>query len=182
VARLQPVQGTPTDGPAAAVYGHIIGKGHEVPAVLQALAHSPELLRAWTDLTWPLRDKCQTPRAIRELAIMRVAQLADAAYAWEHHRPWALSSGIRPAQLDALKAWPSSAEFDEDERAVLAAADEITAGRLSDAAYDRLAARFDEQGIVELVVTISFYGCAARVIDALGVELEPAYRASRAPA
>jgi hypothetical protein len=40
--------------------------GREMPEIYRTLANAPRLLRAWTDLAWPLRNEVLVPRGLRE--------------------------------------------------------------------------------------------------------------------
>lgn len=74
----------------------------------------------------------------------------------------------------------TSGEFEERERALLAATDELViTGQLADQRYAALAEHLDQREIVEVVLTISFYRCVSRVLAGLGVQLEPEYEDPR---
>ena len=138
----------------------------------RALAHAPALLEAWLDFAWSLRRDCVTPRALRELMILRTAIVMDSAYEWQQHRTMACDAGVPEEQVEALAAWPSSDRFDERERAALLFTDAVLSGRVHEAVEAEVARHFDEQERVELVLTASFYAMVPRVLDALRVPLE----------
>ncbi len=92
------------------------------------LGTAPELFRGWLDFAWPLRLNAKTPRLLRELMILRGAQLSGTAYEWAHHLPMATEAGVSEAQIDALANWRDSDLFDADARAVLQLAEEVTRG------------------------------------------------------
>lgn len=153
------------------IFGRFAERGAEVPQLYQLLANAPAMLEAWIGLAWPLRAAATTPRALRELLILRIAQLTGASYEWQAHEPFAREFGVREAQIAELAEWTASDQFDETERSALAAADELTAsGELSDDAFGSLAQRFDPGELVELILTISFYCCVSRVLKAIGLE------------
>jgi alkylhydroperoxidase family enzyme len=41
-----------------------------------------------------LRGREHCPPRLRELAVLRLAQLVGSAYEWSHHRPMALHAGV----------------------------------------------------------------------------------------
>ncbi|MEO1689677.1 MAG: carboxymuconolactone decarboxylase family protein, partial [Pseudomonadota bacterium] len=94
--------------------------GIEVPALYRSLGAAPAMLEAWLAFAWALRREAGTPRALRELVILRGAQVAGAAYEWAHHVPMAREAGVAQARIDALAGWRGSDLFDEAERAALA--------------------------------------------------------------
>jgi alkylhydroperoxidase family enzyme len=78
-----------------------------------------------------------------------------------------------PAEkLEQLANWRASDLFDERERAALAYAEEINAGKVSDEAAAALARHFAPPEVVELTLTAAFYAMVPRVLDALRVPVE----------
>jgi alkylhydroperoxidase family enzyme len=150
-------------------------RGNPVGNVYRTLAYSPPLTQAWHGFLSALRDEVTSPRGLRELVIMRVAQLTNATYIWSRHWPMAIASGVRPAQLEDLRDWEVSSEFSEEERAALRYAQAITEMRDDEAGFDSLRARFSPEVIVELTLTASFYTTVAQVTQALQIDLEPEY-------
>lgn len=147
-----------------------------VPDLYRTLGHAPEMLEAWTAMAWPLRSQPKTPRALRELIIMRVAQLTGAAYEWAHHMPMALGAGVSREKLLALSSGPYAKEFTEQESATLEYAENVLAdGRVDDAVFDRLRRHFAPGEIVEITLTASFYANVARVLLALRIDVEPEF-------
>ncbi|HWU11833.1 MAG TPA: carboxymuconolactone decarboxylase family protein [Streptomyces sp.] len=168
----------PSDDPDAVRYGvfsSFAAEQREPIDLYRALANVPELLLAYRSLPQHLRHAAVSPRRLRELAVLRVAQLVGSAYEWSHHRPMAMKAGVSEAQIDALASWRSSDRFDADERPVLAAVDAIHDLRLSDAEFTALEERLGRHGAVEIVVAVAQYEATARIIQALGVDVEPSY-------
>jgi len=173
MARIDLVPHDPADPELAAMFAEVRARGIPVPNLYRVLGHAPAMLRAWLDFAWPLRLHAKTPRAIRELLILRGAQRSQVEYEWVHHVPMALAAGVPQAKIDALAAWRESALFDDVERAVLALADEVTDGPGASAGcIAALGQHFDESAVVELVLTASFYVCVGRVLRSMDVELE----------
>ena len=145
-----------------------------VPELYQLLANAPQMLRAWTGIAWPLRNDAECPRRLRELIILRIAQLTDASYEWESHLGFAERHGVRPTQVDALRDWQTSAEFDDRERALLQLADQLTlCGDLPYASFEPLTRHFSDSEIVEVILTAAFYCCVSRVLKAVALEATP---------
>ena len=139
-----------------------------------ALAHAPRLLEAWIDFSWALREQCETPRALRELIILRTAQLMLSPYEWHQHRRMAAEAGVDEHQVAELAMWPTSPAFNDAERAALAFTDALAERHVPDEVNAALAEHFDEQARVELTLTASFYFGVPRLLDALRVPVETA--------
>jgi 4-carboxymuconolactone decarboxylase len=146
------------------------------PNLYRALANHPAIITAWTEFSNTLRNNTRTPRALRELVILRGAQLARSEYEWAQHLGMARRAGVREAQIQALSGWRASPEFDAQEKAALALAEAVTQGRVSDEVYGEATRHFDHHDYVELAVTAGFYAMVARVLDAMGVKLEDDFK------
>ncbi|MEA2393894.1 MAG: hypothetical protein QOJ82_1785 [Solirubrobacteraceae bacterium] len=138
----------------------------------RALANSPEMLRAYLKLSWGLRLDPETPRALRELLIVRAAQVAESSYEWHHHVRMARQAGVGEEQLDAVADWREASVFSERERAALALAEDLVRGSVDEATAAELERHFSDAERVELILTGAFYAMVARLLDAMGVPLE----------
>lgn len=153
------------------------GPEAELPGLYRVLGNAPAMLDAWIAFAWPLRLEARSPRGVRELLILRGAQLCDATYEWAHHVPMALDAGITVEQVRALEDWRRADGFDARERAALRLADEVCRGPGASAGCLRELAEagFTDEERVELVLTASFYVCVARLLTSMAVDLEPGY-------
>lgn len=139
----------------------------------RALANQPEVLRAWIDLAWTLRLRGSVDRSLRELLILRAAQILDSDYEWGHHVMAARAAGLAEAKIAALARWRWEREvYDDRERAALLYTEGVVDGDVSDTAAAALAEHFDPAGVVEITVTAGFYACVGRVLDALAIPLD----------
>jgi len=143
------------------------------PNLYRGLANHPQIIAAWTEFANTLRHGSRTPRALRELVILRGAQLSASEYEWAHHLRMARKAGVREAQIEALPDWRVSPEFDSREKAALALAEAVTEGRVTEEVYALAKKHFDDHDYVELALLAAFYAMVGRMIDAMGVELEP---------
>ncbi len=144
------------------------------PNLYKALANHPALVAAWTEFSKVLRYDTRTPRALRELVILRGAQLMRSEYEWAQHLAMARRAGVREAQIAALGQWRASPEFDAREKAALALGEAVTTGRVSDEVHAEARRHFDEHDYVEIALVAAFYAMVGRMLDAMGVPLEPA--------
>jgi alkylhydroperoxidase family enzyme len=143
------------------------------PNLYRALANHPKLVAAWTEFARAIRYESRTPRPLRELVILRGAQLMSSEYEWAQHLRMARKAGVRESQIAALHDWQRSREFDEKEKAALAIAEDVTRGKVSDATQAEALKHFEMQDYVELALTAAFYAMVGRMLDAMGVQLEP---------
>lgn len=158
------------------VQQELFGDG-PIPHLYQTVGHNPALARALRRLGIALRYKTTLDPRRRELAILRVGQLAQCSYEFGHHTRMAPEFGVTPEDLAALAAWRDSPQFDDQDRAVLQYAEELAQNAgASDATFAALKAFLPEDQIVELTLTIAFYCGVVRFLNGLQVDLEPDYQ------
>ncbi len=149
-------------------------RGTPVGNIFRTLAYTPGLLRRFLAYGGELRNKTKLDPQLRELAILTVGRLAKAEYEFTHHWNLARRTGIGREKLEALTDYERSQLFTEHERAVIQYAVEATRDvRVTDATFDHLREFLDAERIVELVQEVAFYNMVVRVLEPLGVELEP---------
>ncbi len=180
MARLPMLAQQPADPAALALFDQVRsarGPDFVLPDLYRVLGLAPPMFKAWLDFAWPLRLHAVTPRSLRELLILRGAQVSGTDYEWGHHVPMALESGVTQAQIDALDAWASSDLFSAAERAVLRMVDEVTRGpgASADAIAQLQQCGFGPPEVVELVLTASFYVCVSRFLKSMDITLEAGY-------
>ena len=146
------------------------------PNLYKALANHPQLVAAWTEFSKTLRHDTRTPRALRELVILRGAQLQRSEYEWAQHLPMARKAGVSEEQIASLASWWTSPRFDVREKAALALGEAVTQGQVSDAVHAEAKRHFDDHDYVELALVAAFYAMVGRMLDAMGVQLEPDVR------
>lgn len=138
----------------------------------RALGNHPALAAAWTEFAQSIRADARTPRALRELMILRSGQIQHSEYEWAQHLRMARKAGVRESQIEALGNWRESKEFDEKERAALGILEAVTAGEVDDETWNAAAGLFEREEMMELVMVAAFYSMVARVLDALRVPLD----------
>lgn len=156
-------------------------EGREPIALYYYLSAAPEMLRGFAEFSRALRYEGSTSRALRELVILRVAQLADCSYEWLHHIPMASAAGIADEKVTHLERWRDGDAFSATERAALRCAEEIVGAGLSDDGFAELKDSFGDKEIVELVLLITHYAAVARILDSLKIEVEPRYQVTTLP-
>jgi 4-carboxymuconolactone decarboxylase len=146
------------------------------PNLYKALANHPALIAAWTEFSKMLRYDTRTPRALRELVILRGGQLMQSEYEWAQHLAMARKAGITEQQINELASWRTSSAFNEKEKAAIALSEDVTKGKVTDAVYKEAMRHFDHHDYVELAAVAAFYAMVGRMLDAMGVQLEDEMR------
>lgn len=154
------------------VLQHIAERGGRPLNLYRVLGNQPALLHAWIDFAAALRYQCDTSRALRELLILRTAQVCRSSYQWEQHLSLAQKAGVPETQISELERWRTSALFDPRERAALALTEAVAACNVDAATHADAASLFTPAEMIELVLTASFYSMVSRVLDATAVTAE----------
>ncbi|MBL8307691.1 MAG: carboxymuconolactone decarboxylase family protein [Rubrivivax sp.] len=172
MARLPYADLSQLDAEGQALVQRIEAERGSVLHLYQMLLHSPPLAAGWLHYLTAVRQQLSIPGALRELIILRVAQLNGAPYEAAQHAPIALKEGVSPAQLDALEGWRESALFDASTRAVLALTDAMTRDIHFDAALTvAVRAHLGERATVEVAATIAAYNMVSRFLEALAIDI-----------
>jgi len=173
MARVKLLEKEEVEPMAREIYQKVEDSGSEVINLFKALAHSPKIFRDFNRLGITLLLKGDLSPRLRELAILRVGNLAGANYEWTKHVPIALEAGASQGQIDDLPNWADSTQFDEQERAVLQYTDEVARNiKASDGTFKKIAEFLSQKEIIELTVTIGYYGMVCRVLETLEIQLE----------
>jgi len=155
------------------IFQKIEDNGAKILNLYKVAAHSPKVFLNLIRLGNSIIGRTELPPRLREIVILRVARLTGSEYEWAQHAPVALQVGVSQKQLDAMSGWKNSAEFNNQERAILQYTDEVAQNvKVIDQTFNALKNFFSEQTIVELTMTIGYYEMVARLLVPLQVELD----------
>ena len=114
----------------------------------------------------PLRDK--------ELLILRTAWLSRGDYIWGRHNLVGQNAGLTTEQIGRITAGPDAAGWEDFDKALLTAADELHASRfISEATWNALGERYTEDQLREVVLIVGNYTQLAMFQNTLGAMLPP---------
>jgi 4-carboxymuconolactone decarboxylase len=174
MARVGYVATAEAQGDAREVFAKMEQRGSAILNLHRALASTPNGLRNFMRLGNSLLFHGVLPPALRELAILRVAQMTGASYEWAHHVPIARQVGVGEEQIAGLKGWHTSPHFDERERAALRYVESVTSAvTVPNEVFREARAHLSEAEVVELTLVAGYWGMVARLLVALEIDLEP---------
>lgn len=152
-----------------------------VSNIFLALANVPALGEGVLAMATSLRKSTLLPRRLRELAIVTVGIETWAAYELLHHWKVALKAGVTQAQLEAMPSFEISELFSAQDRAVIRYALELTrTGKVSSSTWNALES-LGSDARLELVLTVSWYNCVARIAESLDLDMEEWFPAPSIP-
>jgi len=144
----------------------------DVPEPMSRWSEHGGVFWAWSveetlvEATWRV-----LPRNLRYLAVLGAASSIDCPWCLDFGSHLAGRAGLDEVKLRELHRWRTSEVFDDDERLVLAYADQVCATPVSvdDALVQQLRQRLGERGLVELTALIALENQRSRFNAAMGV-------------
>jgi len=145
--------------------------------IFAMLAHHPKLFKRFNLMGGFLLNKGQLPEREREIVILRVGWNARAVYEFGQHIVMGRRSGLTDAEISALASDSGRGENDhawsDADRDLIALADELCADDcVSDETFARLARRWNEAQLIELVICAGFYRLVSGFLNTFGVPLD----------
>jgi 4-carboxymuconolactone decarboxylase len=117
------------------------------------------------------------PTKMRELLILRTACLMHTEYEWAHHARIAQEIGLAQDDIARVKEGPQATQWNEEQRAILQAADELRAEAfIADPTWSTLLRFYDTAAMLEIIFTVGGYAMTGLAINSLGIQVESSYR------
>jgi alkylhydroperoxidase family enzyme len=122
------------------------------------------------------------PPADTELVILRVAVLCGSDYEWYQHAGLAQRAGLSAEAVARVADGADASGWDERQRALLRATDELVERRtLTDATWEALRRHLSEAETIELSLLAGAYAMIAGVLNGCGVQPDPTGPLARMP-
>lgn len=148
--------------------------GGQVFNIFSTLAHHPELLKRWMVFANHVLVKSTLPPREREMLILRIGWLCRAEYEWSQHVVIGKAVGLSDADIDRIADGADAPGWSDDDAALLRAVDELHGDAfISDATWQKLAARWSVQQLMDVVFTVGQYALVSMALNTLGVQLDP---------
>lgn len=141
--------------------------------IFATLAKHPKLLDRFNRFGGFLLYKGLVPVREREIVILRVGWRSGSVYEFGQHTVIGKTAGLTDDEVrwlatDATDGWTST------DRDLVEMVDELCmTNTVSDDVWQRLANRWNEQEMMELLVVAGFYRLVSGFLNATGVEREP---------
>ncbi len=135
----------------------------------------PEAYRAMLGFEKYLSKTNLSP-AHKNLIKIRASQLNGCAYCIDMHMHEALEAGENQNRLFLVSVWKEVDSFSDEEKIVLALAEEVTliGNRLSDLTYEKAVGTFGEKYTAQLIMAAITINAWNRI--GVGLEMKPASR------
>ena len=176
MARVPYVERDALDADGKSIYDRIRRDRNapEVGLQFRALLHSPKATAHLTSLGAQLRYQSALPEPLKELAIILVAREWDSAIEWTAHAALALKAGVSAAAIEAIRTRRAPQGLLADEQVIARFVHALVRDKnVPDAAFEDARALLGTRGVVDLVLTCSYYTAISLAQIALQPEMEP---------
>lgn len=168
---------TPAEAPYEAsieqAFARITPPGTEPLKLFRTLARNPRVLQRMFAAN--LLDRGNIELRDREIIILRTCARCGSEYEWGVHVAiFAKRAELSSAEISAtLRTPPGDAAWTARDASLIKLADELhDTARVSDPLWNRLAAHFSHEQILELIALAGYYHTISFVTNAARVELE----------
>lgn len=141
--------------------------------IFRVLLKHPELGRLVNGFLHQLLFKGKLDVRLRELMIMRIGWQTGSEYEWAQHWRVARDLGVSDEDVLAVRDWESYEKFGGNERAVLAATDEVlTTGAVGEETWKACASFLNEEELIELLFVIANWNMVSQFLRSVEIPLE----------
>ncbi|QDT04768.1 Carboxymuconolactone decarboxylase family protein [Rubripirellula lacrimiformis] len=138
--------------------------------IFSTAAHQPDLLGGMTQINDGIRN--DLPDKFRELAYMKASHINACEYCSHYHEQAAKQAGISDQQIAQIGTFESSDAFDDEEKAVLSYAEQLTKTANIDAAtVHQLKEFLDDKQLVSLAGAVALANFTNRFNHGLDIQL-----------
>jgi alkylhydroperoxidase family enzyme len=144
--------------------------------IFRVLAHAESVFRPGMAYAGAILTSMELDAALRELAILRVARLAEAEYEWVQHVPIARAVGASDDQIAAIERGDVADEsLPAGWQAALALVTQLVEQpRPDEAVVARVAEHLPPRQLVELVLAATWYRSLAALMNVVDIDLDAA--------
>lgn len=131
-----------------------------------ALLRSPEVADRVQKVGEYIRFQSSIPAALNEIAILITGRFWGAQYEFWAHSRLARDAGLPDPIIDAIAEGHRPASMTEDQRIVHDFCSELFRDKaVSDSTFKAAAARFGDQGVIDLIAACGYYSIVSMVLN-----------------
>jgi 4-carboxymuconolactone decarboxylase len=145
----------------------------EVVNIFRVLMQNPKLARSWSRFAGYILGGQSLPARDREILILRIGWLNQAAYEWEQHVRIGKAAGLSDDEIDRISKGPKAAGWNKHDAALVQAADDLYEHSVvSDETWKQLSERFNTEQMMDAVFTVGQYNLVSWALNSFGVPLD----------
>jgi 4-carboxymuconolactone decarboxylase len=147
-------------------------RGAGLRGPFNALLRSPDLCDLVQRVGAYVRYSSSIPPRLNEMAIIMAGRKWTAQYEFFAHRRLAIEAGLKTEICDAIAVGKRPAAMQADEAEVYDFCTELLGtGHVSDGSFKKIADRFGERGVIDLIGAVGYYSLVSMVLNVDGVPL-----------
>ncbi len=143
-----------------------------VQPIWRVLLHRPKLAKAVYAVLTDLLFRGRLDSRLRELLIMRIGWTTGSVFEWAQHWRIAVDAGVPGEDILAVRHLDAERLTERDLDALAAVDDVVTQGEVTRATWNRLAARFDNDELLEIVGIATTWTWISMLLRSLDVPLD----------
>jgi len=141
---------------------------------LGTMLRHPALAKAFLTFNNHVAVASTVSKRIRELLILRINWLRGEEYEFVQHQVLGLRAGLTEAEIERVQLGPDAPGWDPEDADLVRAVDELHLHAcIQEATWQRLAARFDIQQLLDIIFAVGCYEVLAMVFKTCRIPLEP---------
>ena len=153
------------------VFDEIAKSRGKVAGPFSVLINSPEIARRAADLGAYIRFESSLTSQEIELATLTASRAFNSSFEWGAHVKLGRAAGLREEAIQAIGNNGPLDELSDSESLIIRYGRELfREHKVSDETFSAAKSKFGDQGIVELTVTMGYYGMLAVAMNAFEVE------------
>jgi uncharacterized peroxidase-related enzyme len=138
--------------------------------IFSTAAYQPDVLSGMTQLNDGIQN--HLPDKFRELAYLKASKINRCEYCSTHHAKAAKKAGVTDNQLSKIDNFAEADAFDDQEKAVLSYADQLTKSATVDSdIVESLKTFLDDRQLVALAATVALANFTNRFNHGLDIQL-----------
>ena len=144
----------------------------EVVNIFRVLMQNPKLARSWSRFAGYILGGQSLPARDREILILRIGWLNQAAYEWEQHVRIGKAAGLSDEEIDRISKGPK-AGWNKHEAALVQAADDLFENSVvAEETWKQLSERYNTEQMMDAVFTVGQYNLVSWALNSFGVPLD----------
>ncbi len=144
-----------------------------VTNIMATLANYSKLYNRWRVFGNHVLFKSSLPPREREILILRIGWLCQAEYEWGQHVIIGKQAGLKYDEIIQIIEGPNAKGWDPFDATLIRAVDELYIDSfITDATWQKLAEKYNEHQLMDLVFTVGQYNLVSMVLNTLGIQLE----------
>lgn len=150
------------------------GKDARGMHLLGSFAPYPALAKAFLTFNNHVAANSTLSAREREILILRLAWLRKAEYEYYQHVVLGLRAGLSEEEMEQIRVGPDAPGWSPEDADLVRVSDELLANaEISDGTWSRLAARYSQQQMMDMVFLVGCYEVVAMASKSFGTVSEP---------